>query len=386
MVVIFFTVNKGNMTFDSRQFADYLKSKVLANIDQKKVKDIDLSNTMKQLVTDNLDTLFKTNDDLMRDEVEIEGFLKVLEKQILELSPKQELHVTMKAGTLNINEAISEFSWDESKYPKNNKTISEIMNKINEKYSETRKTIKAKSDDYSNSQNEIKMKQKGKSEALTLMKQDYRDLVSRSKSEMKTSDYLCTMLCFVPTGSEKYFLENYFKIADGFVVPYSALRIDRGEDEKVALYRVVVMKNVKDDFKNQCQGQLRVACREYDEEELSKKPAEEREIEILANQIKDKKANLIRIAISGFSEVYYALLHLKYLRLYVESCLKYTTGDYYSVVVFTPKEREQKLVSAMIKTFNDTKEQGWYGTKEELKETEDFYPFILVKLNVPSTI
>lgn len=386
MVVIFFTVNKGTMTFDSRQFADYLKSKVLANIDQKKVKDIDLSNTMKQLVTDNLDTLFKTNDDLMRDEVEIEGFLKVLEKQILELSPKQELHVTMKSGTLNINEAISEFSWDESKYPKNNKTISEIMNKINEKYSETRKTIKAKSDDYSNSQNEIKMKQKGKSEALTLMKQDYRDLVSRSKQEMKTSDYLCTMLCFVPAGSEKYFLENYFKIADGFVVPYSALRIDRGEDEKIALYRVVVMKNVKDDFKNQCQGQLRVACREYDEEELSKKPAEEREIEILANQIKDKKANLIRIAISGFSEVYYALLHLKYLRLYVESCLKYTTGDYYSVVVFTPKEREQKLVSAMIKTFNDTKEQGWYGTKEELKETEDFYPFILVKLNVPSTI
>lgn len=386
MVVIFFTVNKGTMTFDSRQFADYLKTKVLANVDQKKVKDIDLSTTMKQLVTDNLDTLFKTNDDLMRDEVEIESFLKALEKQIMDLSPKHELHINMKSYSLSINEAISEFTWDDNKYPKNNKTIADIMNKINEKYSETRKTIKAKTDDYNNSVNDLKAKEKGKNEALTLMKQDYRDLVNKSKNEMKITDYLCTMLCFVPTGSEKYFLEHYYKLVDGFVVPYSALRIDRGEDEKMELFRVIVMKNVKDDFKNQCQGQLRVACREYDEEELSKKPAEEREIEVLQNQIKDKKANLIRIASSGYSEVYYALLHLKYLRLYVESCLKYTTGDYYSVVVFVSKEKEQRLVSAMIKTFNDTKEQGWYGTKEELKETEDFYPFILIKLGVPSSI
>lgn len=386
MVVIFFTVNKGTMQFDNRAFADYLKTKVLANVDQKKIKDIDLSTTMKQLVTDNLDTLFKTNDDLMRDEIEIESFLKALEKQIMDLSPKHELHINMKSYSLNINEAISEFTWDDNKYPKNNKTIADIMNKINEKYSETRKTIKAKTDDYNNSLNDLKAKEKGKSEALTLMKQDYRDLVNKSKNEMKTTDYLCTMLCFVPTGSEKFFLEKYQKLVDGMVVPYSALRIDRGEDEKMELYRVVVMKHCKDDFKNQCQGQLRVACREYDEEELSKKPAEEREIEVLQNQIKDKKANLIRIASSGYSEVYYALLHLKYLRLYVESCLKYTTGDYYSVVVFVPKEKEQRLVSAMIKTFNDTKEQGWYGTKEELKETEDFYPFILIKLGVPSTI
>jgi len=40
----------------------------------------------------------------------------------------------------------------------------------------------------------------------------------------------------------------------------------------------------------------------------------------------------------------------------------------------------------MIKTFSDSGDQGWYGTKEELKDTEDFYPFILVKLGVPTYI
>ena len=40
----------------------------------------------------------------------------------------------------------------------------------------------------------------------------------------------------------------------------------------------------------------------------------------------------------------------------------------------------------MIKTFNDNTEQNWYGTKEELKDTEDFFPFILIKLGAPTFI
>ena len=67
---------------------------------------------------------------------------------------------------------------------------------------------------------------------------------------MKTTDYLCTMLCFVPHGTDKNFLNTYMTLADGFVVPYSAARIDKGEDEKMYLYRVIVMKHMKENFKN----------------------------------------------------------------------------------------------------------------------------------------
>ena len=47
---------------------------------------------------------------------------------------------------------------------------------------------------------------------------------------------------------------------------------------------------------------------------------------------------------------------------------------------------EVKLVSKMIKNYNDTADEMWYGMKEELKDTEDFYPFILVRLTVPTFI
>jgi len=385
MVIIFFTVNKGTVGEDKPNFAKHLKDNVLAGIDQLTVREINLNNIMRELVNDNLDTLFKINDDLIRDEQEIEAFLKSLEKQLSDLTTNP-LQIKFRGALLDPKKAITEFQWDEGKYPNRSKTIADIMHKINEKYTETRKTIKSKTDDYNNSVNELKLKKKSQYEALSLMKQDYRDLVSKSKMEMKTTDYLCTMLCFVPTGNEKTFEAKYMSLADGYVVPYSALRIDRGEDEKMQLYRVIVMKHKKDDFRNQCQGQLRITCKEYNEEELLSKPVEEKEIEKLNNESVQKKHDLERHAESGYSEVFYALLHLKYLRLYVESCLKYTSGDYYSVMVYVPRDKEHKLVSIMIKTFNDTKEQGWYGTKEELKETEDFYPFILIKISVPSSI
>ena len=289
MVIIFFTVSKSSTGEEKRNFAKHLKENILGGIDQLTVKEINLSHIMKELVNDNLDTLFKINDDLMRDEQEIEAFLKSLEKQITDLTKNTTLQIKFRGALLDPKKAITEFTWDEGKYPNKSKTIADIMHKINEKYTETRKTIKAKTDDYNNSMNDLKLKKKSQNDALNLMKQDYRDLVSRSKNEMKTTDYLCTMLCFVPTGSEKNFESKYMTLVDGMVVPYSALRIDRGEDEKMQLYRVIVMKHRKDDFKTQCQRDLRITCKEYNEDELANKPLEEKEIEKLVTESNQKK-------------------------------------------------------------------------------------------------
>ena len=48
---------------------------------------------MKDLIMNSLDSLLKTNDDLQRYDLEIEGFLKTLEKKLLELNPKFEFRV-----------------------------------------------------------------------------------------------------------------------------------------------------------------------------------------------------------------------------------------------------------------------------------------------------
>ncbi len=55
-----------------------------------------------------------------------------------------------------------------------------------------------------------------------VMKTDYRLIVSKCLSEMITTDFLTTILCFVPVQQEKTFLENYAKYSK-YVMDESAL-------------------------------------------------------------------------------------------------------------------------------------------------------------------
>ena len=386
MVILYFSIaNTYKNISSNKDFVNFLKQKILRKDDQKKITDFDLK-TMNDLLSDNLDNLLKINDELIKVDMDFEAYLKLIEKRLFDLDPKCDIQINVKGSNYKIEDAISIFNWDDGRYPKKQKTISDILTKINEKYSQTYQNLKSKYEEYVKEDTDLKNKIKVYNEALTLMKTDYREIVKLNSEKMIETDYLCTMLCFVPVNQEKNFKENYFKLCDGMVLPGSAQRIDNKQDDRICLYRVVVMKHVKDTFKQQLQSNLRCQSREYNKEEINLRPQEEDEINNLTKKVKELKTTLIRNSLAGYSEVYYALLHLKYLRLYVESSLKYGNSDYFTCIVFCNVGKEQKIVSTMIKKFTGSDEVGWYGTKEELKETEDFYPFILIKLGVPSFV
>jgi len=145
-----------------------------------------------------LDSLLKTNDELQRLDLEMESFLKSLEKRVLELQPDFEFTVNIKNNPYKVEEAINTFQWDEQKYPKNQKTIEQIMEKITEKFTSTKSNLKTKSDDYQSECEKLKQKMKSDSEAASFMKVDYREIVKRSTQLMVKTDYLTTLLCFVP--------------------------------------------------------------------------------------------------------------------------------------------------------------------------------------------
>ena len=266
---------------------------------------------MKDLIMNSLDSLLKTNDELQRMDLEMESFLRGLEKKVLELHPKFEFTVNIKNNPYKVEEAISSFSWDEQKYPKNQKTIEQIMDKITEKFNTTKNNLKLRTDEYNAECEKLKQKMKSDSEAATLMKVDYREIIKRCTSHMISTDYLTTMLCFVPVQLVESFLKNYTEIADGMVLPYSAVQLDSGEDEKMTLWRVLVMKYKKEDFINQARSKFKCWVKEYDEAEILKLPEEFKEKEKLKFSIEEKKEKLIKYCEAWYSEVYHALLHLK---------------------------------------------------------------------------
>ena len=210
MVVLLLAVVKGEKRCSSREFANGLKQ-IFENekIDQKKVIPINLD-TMKNLITSNLDSLLKTNDQLIKDDNEIESFLKTLEKKIMEIDPKTELQVAVRGNIFKIDEGIVNFSWDDNRFPKNQKTIDEILAKINEKYNATRQNLKVKFDEVASDNEKLKAKKRPDTEAKGLMKQDYREVVGKSLNKMITTEYLSTVLCFVPNASKENFLKKTF--------------------------------------------------------------------------------------------------------------------------------------------------------------------------------
>ena len=161
----------------------------------------------------------------------------------------------------------------------------------------------------------------------------------------------------------------------------------KSDEEKVALYRVVVMDEKKEEFMNECRKNLRIYTKEFNKSEITNMSVEQRSKEKLEADISAKKTKFKLSLESQYSEMFSALMHMKILRLYCESTLKYGSNEYYCINILVNPGREMKVVSQMIKcSSEDVGDPSWYGTKEEIKDSEDFYPFILIKLGVPSTI
>ena len=96
------------------------------------------------------------------------------------------------------------------------------------------------------------------------------------------------------------------------VLPGSAEQLSSPtEDEKVILFRVVIMKHIKDDFMSQVRSKFKGNSKEYDEDEILRMSDEKKEKQIIENEIKKQKVSLIKTSEAGFSELYTILLHLK---------------------------------------------------------------------------
>lgn len=88
------------------------------------------------------------------------------------------------------------------------------------------------------------------------------------------------------------FLRNYEKYSEGWVLPYSALQLDSNEDEKMTLWRVLVMENKIEEFINGARRD-KVNAKIYDEQEILALPEEMKEKEQLKVLIEQKKVKIL---------------------------------------------------------------------------------------------
>jgi V-type H+-transporting ATPase subunit C len=217
-----------------------------------------------------------------------------------------------------------------------------------------------------------------------LMVRGLTDIVQ--EDDVLDSEYMTTVMVVIQKSSMKEFLLSYEKMAD-YVVPLSAKAIS--EDSEYVLFGVTLFKKSLDQFKLACRDK-RFAVRDFtfDAEQAAaddaKKSADETEY---ARQI----ALLANWCVINYAEVLIMYLHLKAIRVFIESVLRYGLIAYrgqgmapnMQAVILQPKRGKVESLRKALNTMFLSSSSVVDDAHEEVVVPGaggDFFPYVSVSI------
>ena len=163
-----------------------------------------------------------------------------------------------------------------------------------------------------------------------------------------SSEYIETVYVAMPRRLETDWLNSYETLAP-MVVPRSAVLL--ASDSETFLYGVNVFRKTAAEFKTKAR-EAKFTPREL-VGEPSDAQAEQQQHAELVRQLSDQAHHLLRIAKSHFGDVFSALVHLKFIKTFVESVLLYGLPPIYLVLLVKPLKEDKKLQTTLNKAILD---------------------------------
>lgn len=179
---------------------------------------------------------------------------------------------------------------------------------------------------------------------ITVQRKSNGNLSTRSlapilnRHDFVESEYLETLLVVVPKQNQKDWLKSYETLAP-MVVPRSSQKL--AEDSEFALYNVTLFKKHATEFVTKARA-AKFTPREFTwtEDAAEADEQEARDVEARERQLFNE---IIRLARTGYSDLFAAWIHVKALRVFVESVLRYGLPlEFVSAVVRTSSEKAAK--------------------------------------------
>uniref|UniRef100_A0A1B0CL23 V-type proton ATPase subunit C n=1 Tax=Lutzomyia longipalpis TaxID=7200 RepID=A0A1B0CL23_LUTLO len=278
---------------------------------------------------------------------------------------------------------ITRFQWDMAKYPIK-QSLRNIADIISKQVGQIDADLKVKSSAYNslkgNLQN-LEKKQTG-----SLLTRNLADIVKREHFILD-SEYLTTLLVIVPKALVQDWNGHYEKLTD-MIVPRSTQCIT--QDQDFALYTVTLFKKVVDEFKLHAR-EKKFVVREftYNEEELA---AGKNEITKLVTDKKKQFGPLVRWLKVNFSECFCAWIHVKALRVFVESVLRYGLPVNFQAILIHPHKKSTKRLRDVLNQLYGHLDGSAASSGGSNADTVDipglgfgqseYYPYVYYKLNI----
>lgn len=364
-------------------------------------------NTEKEkFKSEGLDPLMHTNDQMLKIDIAMEALLRKIERQYLDITEKQKYDFKIKTqdGEVSLDHYFQNFRWDDAKFPRN-VHMHDIVKTLNQKMFVSDHSIRTKTTAYQDAKNASAQVSKKEGNLYT------RDLVDVLKPPLASAkdfwytDFITTLIAIVPKSQESEWKKQYESLSEN-VVPNSAKQFGLEDKDglvpwRVGFLRIPLYKKPLGDgddvdpkqaakkdltpfeaFALKAREKLKVTIREFEFKSNEYDEKEKQRVN-LNTEAQKKTYDLKMECETQFSELYLTYVHLKVLRFNVDSALRFGTGEPTANLLIQPQAtKEKKVIGVLLKMFGDPSQIGLYGTKEELNETEDFFPFIYIPINV----
>ncbi|KAK9497880.1 hypothetical protein O3M35_003791 [Rhynocoris fuscipes] len=295
---------------------------------------------------------------------------------------KDKLHENLMANNSELSQYITKFQWDMAKYPIK-QSLRNIADIISKQVSQIDVDLKTKSTAYNNLKSSLQNMEK--KQCGNLLTRNLGDLVKKEHFILN-SEYLTTLLVVVPNEWNS----SYEKLTD-MIVPRSSQLVFNDQD--YGLFTVTLFKKVADSFKTTARNKkFIVRDFTYNEEELA---AGKNEITKLVTDKKKQFGPLVRWLKVNFSECFCAWIHVKALRVFVESVLRYGLPVNFQAILIHPHKKSMKRLRDILNQLYghlDSSAQQHGGHSNANNDSvdipglgfgqADYYPYVYYKINI----
>ena len=293
-----------------------------------------------------LDALMALSDSAAKDDAAVSQLCQRIGKQFREIE-EDGMEDEGGAGGLAVADAlVMRFRWNDAKYAANSSTpLSNIVQGIVRDAEQLERDLTARANAYAHAKQEL----------ATVRRNWEGGLLTRSladwvpAAQVLNTEHLLSLYVVVPRYATTEFLNSYESLSAAAVVPRSATLIT--EDKEWALFSVVVLRRGAAEFRRAAREQ-RYQVREYqhsssndnDNGAADGAPDARGRYEQLAQEVTQRGGQLRQWCRVAYTEAAEALLHLKVVRLFVESVLRYGLPVTFEAACIQPEEKQEARV------------------------------------------
>jgi len=261
---------------------------------------------------------------------------------------------------------LNDWQWNEGRYG-TQRGLKDMTDILVKEMTSIDNVMKTKLNNYNLAKGSLVQLQRKKTGNLSV--RSLADIVSKGDL-LQDSEYMQSVLVAVPRNLVKNWSSSYERLAT-MVVPRSAAPI--ASDDDYTLYSVVIFRKVYDMFSQKCRENKYVLRDfQYSVDQIEK---EREELQTADTAEKELWTELLRLSEINFSEAFQVFVHLKVVRLYVESVLRYgLPANYVGIAVKPEPKTTKRTLTALQRHFSylSARSQGRAKVKSGDSTNEDF--------------